>query len=555
MDSFLYIGSSKLLGDDALPSFIGRNMIPLAWFLLFQPEDLVTRKELIPDSIKKVRRDFDLEQLAAFRVEPVAFRTTLQQGLENLRTYKGAFKSIPYIWSYFRVIEIIEQEIEKLFEMKEEIELEDLWAKIPKGKQKRSNLSQVKVKEEKQNTPLQPSLDNPFAELENFGSTSPVSETPPSTIPELGIAEDELLEVFSSLDEDLGDLFEQDETEDEIDELEQLENALDVAKLEDRYLIVQFNDLLDWQNGITGNDFAQILVFFERLLHHVEREGTMTRVMLEILQDIFREGKSEWRLTGQLSEDFLRDNPNRLVDITLGSPSPYIVLEETFDLEYWTNGTLQPGDERLMYALTLLPSEEIHRALETGKFVELAPSLPTILANTAQITKEKLKLDLLKLPPRQSNQWGFRVLIHDANGTRAGTFLISDPDLPWEEFFKKNLELPSVRQDWHIVLQMRLSEYTDVDEFTLEFAGAKDMDEAFLAFGRWIRRHQRLYWNKYGVEGTIEFMANWLLKTNDATLAFQIFDSLNQLTEFGFPKAVEVLGNEAIISKITTLYT
>lgn len=557
MDSFLYIGITKEKTEEAFPTFIGRDMIPLAWYLLFQPEDAVSRRDLFPETLREVRKDLELDQLAQWQEEPVAFRTTLEGAMQRLQVFKEAFKEIPYIWSYFRVLEFIEHEMNKLVEEQEDFNIEALWENLPKGKQKRSNLSQVKVKEENK-TVEKPttSTDNPFAELESLGGNF-ASAAPPSGTSEIGIPEDELLEVFSSLDEleSLDGIFDAPQEEPKEDEVEKLERQLNDQEKVPRFIQVQFDDLLNWEQGITGKTFTQILVFFERLLHHVEREGRMTRVMLEIMQDIFREGKSNWRVTGQLSEDFLRDNPNRLVDIMLGSPSPYIVLDETFDLEFWTNGTLQPGDERLMYALTLLPTEEVHKALLSGNFATIASSIRTILTNSAQITREKFKLDDLRLPPKHSNLWGFRVLIKNYDEILPATFLISDPDQSWEEYFKKNLELPGVRQDWNITLQVRLSEYTDVDDFTIEFAGAKDQDEAFMAFARWIRRHQRLYRQKYGVEGTIEFMANQLLKTDDPGLALKIFDTLNQLTEFGFSKAIEVLGNEKIISKITSLYS
>ncbi|RMG30145.1 MAG: hypothetical protein D6732_16605 [Methanobacteriota archaeon] len=557
MDSFLYIGVSPDKAEDAFPTFIGREMIPLAWFLLFRPEDAISRRTMLPESMRKPRKDLDLDQFARWQEEPVAFRTTLEKGLQNLSVFKEAFQEIPYIWSYFRVIDFIEFEIRKLIEEEEEFSIEELWENLPRGKPRRSNLSHVKVDEGEDKVKPTVSADNPFAELESLGGNI-ASAAPPSGASELGIPEDELLEVFSSLDEleSLEGIFDATpEEQEEDDEIKKLERELESEEVEPKYVEVHFNDLLDWEKGITGKDFHQILVFFERLLHHVEREGRMTRVMLEILQDIFREGRSNWRLTGQLSEDFLRDNPNRLVDIMLGSPSPYIVLEETFDLEFWTNGTLQPGDERLMYALTLLPTEEVHKALDDGTFHEIAPSIRTILTNSAQIARVKFKIEDLRLPPKHSNLWGFRVLIRNQDGIRPATFLIPDPDQSWEEFFKDKLELPSVRQDWHINLQVRLSEYTDVDEFTIEFAGAKDQDEAFLAFARWIRRHQRLYRQKYGVEGTIDYMADYLLKTMDPALALKIFDTLNQLTEFGFSKAIEVLGNEKIIAKITSLYS
>ncbi len=557
MDSFLYLGVSLDKADDTFPTFIGREMIPLSWFLLFRPEDAVSRRKQFPESMRKPRKGLDLDQLAQWQEEPVVFQTTLEEGLKNLLTFKEAFHEIPYIWSYFRVIDFIEHEIRKLLEEEEEFNIDALWENLPRGKPRRSNLSHVKVEEDVPK--IEPSLssDNPFAELESMGN-SLASAAPPSGASELGIPEEELLEVFSSLDEleSLDGIFDTPSEDEPLDdEILKLEKELQKDEIPVRYIEVHFNDLIDWEKGITGKVFLQILVFFERLLHHVEREGRMTRVMLEILQDIFREGRSNWRLTGQLSEDFLRDNPNRLVDVMLGSPSPYIVLEETFDLEFWTNGTLQPGDERLMYALTLLPTEEVHKALDSGTFPQIASSIRTILTNSAQIAREKFKIEDLRLPPKNSNLWGFRVLIRNNDSIRPATFLIPNPDESWEEYFKSNLELPGVRQDWHINLQVRLSEYTDVDDFTIEFAGAKDQDEAFLAFARWIRRHQRLYRKKYGVEGTIEYMADHLLKTNDPALALKIFDILNQLTEFGFSKAIEVLGNENIIAKITSLYS
>ncbi len=554
MDSFLYLGSLRRGEGEELPSFTGSNLIPLSWYLLFSPEDIVSRRKMYPKSMKVSPKKMNLEQLAKWQEEPVAFRTTLDRALNNLREYGEAIRSIPYIWSYFRVLEILEKELEKQLEDEADFDVEQLWNQEKKGRQKRKNLSQVKVEEETKEKPgFDPS--NPFAELEeSFGMSAAALLPTVGGLNELGIAEDELIDVFSSLDEleDLEGLFEADQPsqKDPLEDLEEQVGAPDPSKI---HITVNFHDLLE-TGELSGEQFARILVYFERLIHHARREGRMTRVMLEILQDIFREGETNWRITGQLSEDFLRDQPSRLVSLLLGSPSPFIVLDETFDLEYWTSGTLQPGDERLMYALTLLPSEEIHRSIKKGKFHEVASSIHTLLASTQQIVRDRLSLQDLELPPKSSNLWGFRVLIADKNGIRPGTYLSPNPDKTWREIFKEKLELPSVRKDWHITLELRMEEYTEVEYYTIEFDGAKSVEEAFIAFGRWVRRQQKMYHAKFGVDGTIEMLAQTLLSSDDQMLVLQIFDALNQLTEFGFNKAIEVLGNEKIISKITNLY-
>ena len=64
-----------------------------------------------------------------------------------------------------------------------------------------------------------------------------------------------------------------------------------------------------------------------------------------------------------------------------------------------------------------------------------------------------------------------------------------------------------------------------------------------------------MYRQQFCTEGSITLLTSTLLQTSYRGIALQIFDLLNQLTEYGFNTATEALSNESLINKITELYT
>ncbi len=543
--SFLYIGEDPIPAikkgkeNKFLPAFSSNTFFPIAWYMLFDVSDAKKRREAFPRK-KHKEKSVELDEYTEWKQEPILFSTTVSKAKENLKLYRDIFKNIPYLWSYFRIIDIIDEQIDQLVKVEEEVDVEALWQVHEPPKQRNKRLSQVKVEED----PNILDKTNPFSELETLGSQG-IPKQEDDVLNEFGISEDELLAAFDDLKEiETLDLFDQETTSEEEEEESQSKEPAVVALFEQ---LVESTD-------IKGKKILQVMLFFEKLLHHVKREGQMTRVMVEILGDIFRESNVEWRLTGQLSEDMLRGEITNLGTMLLGNPSPYIVLNETFDLEFWTNGTLQEGDERLMFSLSMLPSEAIHQALRTKQITKIRSSIVLLLSNTIQKIKERLLVSDLLIAPKESSLWGIRMIIVDKNRNFTPVTLLNPkPELTWKEYFMEILELPSVRHDWHVNLELISQDFTIKDEYFLEFSGARTTEEAFKAFGRWLRRSQQVYYKKFGVEGTIQKMAEEMLNSDDLEFVLEIFDILNQLTEHGFNKAVEVLSNDLVIKKITNV--
>ncbi|MDH5646326.1 MAG: hypothetical protein OEZ01_09980, partial [Candidatus Heimdallarchaeota archaeon] len=305
-----------------------------------------------------------------------------------------------------------------------------------------------------------------------------------------------------------------------------------------------------------GSRYARIPLLLERLLHHAKREGELTRVMQDLMQEIFREANTGWRITGLLAEDFIQGDTKLLANIMIGSHSPFILISESFDLEYWTKGTLQKGDERIMYNQTMLPSEEIHRALKAGKLDQISETIGVMIMETQRTKVPKITRDLLNELPVNSNLWGFRLLIQDINREfKAASILCSDPNTSWEKEFKEKINLPGVLEDWNIELQARFEEFTDIDKYSLVFEGARDLDETVNGFVRWIRRHNLMYRQRFGIKGTVMELKNALAETSDKILGQQIFNILTKLTELGVYEAIDVLSDDAIVRKLPWLYS
>ncbi|MHA2091856.1 MAG: hypothetical protein ACW98K_13465, partial [Candidatus Kariarchaeaceae archaeon] len=263
--------------------------------------------------------------------EIVAFRTTIPDAKARLSEFKDAFKNIPYIWSYFRVIDILDNQLEAyITELESNPESSPIQRLMSYPDEPRS---QVIIKEHQQvevdQTELLEDSDNPFAELENFGEQ--VSSEDFDTT----FGDEDLLKELAAATE-----LEKLTTEDFDEELQE-DEAIGFLPI-----VVQFDKIVSTGRG---DKIGNVPILMERLLHHARREGRMTRIMQDYLQDIFREAFVGWRITGLLAEDFVQGDPSQLASIMIGVPSPYVIIRETFDLEYWTTGTLQSGDERLMY--------------------------------------------------------------------------------------------------------------------------------------------------------------------------------------------------------------
>ncbi|MHA2402245.1 MAG: hypothetical protein ACXADH_04575 [Candidatus Kariarchaeaceae archaeon] len=470
--------------------------------------------------------------------EIVAFRTTIPDAKARLSEFKDAFKNIPYIWSYFRVIDILDNQLEAyITELESNPESSPIQRLMSYPDEPRS---QVIIKEHQQveedQTELLEDSDNPFAELENFGEQ--VSSEDFDTT----FGDEDLLKELAAATE-----LEKLTTEDFDEELQE-DEAIGFLPI-----VVQFDKIVSTGRG---DKIGNVPILMERLLHHARREGRMTRIMQDYLQDIFREAFVGWRITGLLAEDFVQGDPSQLASIMIGVPSPYVIIRETFDLEYWTTGTLQSGDERLMYTLSMLPSEEIHRAIRSGNLQEMAESIGSLLVTTQAIVPPRLSLQLLKKSPSKSNIWGFRVLIQDVNKEyKAATILCNNPSISWESDFKDKVQLPSVRSDWNIKYPARFEEFSDIDSYRIVFDGAKDIEKTFQGFARWVRRHHLMYRDHYGVRGTVMYLKEILEDTQDKQMGQLIFDILTKLTEFGIREAVDVLSDDVIVRKLPWLYS
>ncbi|MHA2502244.1 MAG: hypothetical protein ACXAE3_05195 [Candidatus Kariarchaeaceae archaeon] len=557
-ESYLYIGvNPRKIKQDIISTFTGQGLVPISWYFLFSPEDVRIRREIMPDQIQQHTQD-DLTSFEEFVEEPVAFRSTLPDAKTRLAAYKRAFSPIPYLWSYFKVIEILDKEIEDYI-----YQLENEPGQLIMHRQTNhpeTRLSQVKIDGGRPEEPAAIDMDNPFAGLEDLGAeieaaAGPVE--PSSASDELAaFSSDDLLSALAdAADLDFGDSDVAPVRDDPFAE----EISFDVDESyeddeEDFMPIVVYFDQLASDNK--GDRISRLPLLLERLMHHAEREGEMTRVMHDLLQEIFRDAMSGYRVTGQLAEDFVQSNPTRLPGIMLGEPSPYVIIDQKLDLEYWASGTLQSGDERLMYTLTMLPTEQVHIAIQSGTLSDVIDDIGNLMSNTQNLKFKRLSVPLLKQPPLESNIWGFRVLIPEEGGVlKPATLLISDPIQSWREEFESKLKLPGVLEDWHIDLSVRYTEYSDIDTYQLVFEGAKDIDETFEGFVRWARRHHIMYKQRFGVNGTILRLKSILEETNDKQEGQQIFDILTKLTELGFEPAIDALSDDAIVRKLPWLYS
>jgi hypothetical protein len=546
----LYLGSAPSDRDtDIIPSFTADGFVPLGWFFFFTPNNIVTRERLNPKSWQSLVSDeTSFTEIGADGVEqhmkePIMLRTTLPEAKARLMEFKQAFQTLPYIWSYFRIIEILDQQLEKIIsELEENFIITPVRKVTPELDKPRS---QVKVKTEKTKKvdevkPKEVVDDNPFAALEDFG----MDAQPES-------ADDILLGLDSDLLSALEAATEFDRMQEEIETEKQIEEDY-----EDPNVLPIVIDFAGITEKISGHRIGKIPVTLERLLHHAKREGKMTRIMQDYLQDIFRELAIDWRITGLLAEDFVQSDPATLSYKLIGNPSPFVIIGESFDLRYWTTEALQSGDERLMYTLAMLPSEEIHRAIRDGKLQDIQDRVGNILIATQSLNPPILSIDNLRKAPVQSNIWGFRVLIQDMSREyKAATILCNDPNKSWEVDFKEKINLPGVLIDWNVEYLARFSDFSDSDNYRVVLKKAKDIEDTFHAFVRWVRRHNILYRNKYGVPGTINSLKKILEDTEDKELGQLVFDILTNLTELGIAEATEVLSDEAVVRKLPWLYS
>ena len=551
--SELYLGSAPSEQDlDIIPSFTAEGFVPLAWFFFFTPANLVSRQSINPKSWQSlVSEDADITELNADSVdhymkEPVMLRTTLPEAKARLLEFKEAFSSLPYIWSYFRIIEVLDRQLEKIIsELEENFIITPVRKLTPEGDKPRS---QVKVKPEKKNKKEKikvksAEIDNPFAELEDFGFDKKEGDSSDS--------DDMLLGLESDLLSALEAATEFDKLQDEIEIEKKIESEYEDPDV--LPIIINFEKIATNGNGYRIGKIPAIL---ERLLHHAKREGKLTRIMQDYIQDIYRELAINWRITGLLAEDFVQSDPSTLSYKLLGSPSPFVIISESFDLRYWTTESLQGGDERLMYTLSMLPSEEIHRAIKDGKLGDIKERIGNILTTTQSYKPPRLSFDNLRNTPVESNIWGFRVLIQDISGEyKAATILCQDPNISWEEDFKEKIKLPGVLIDWNIEYVARFADFSDTDNYLIVLKKAKDVEDTFQAFIRWVRRHNILYKNKYGVKGTIECLKQLIESTEDKEIGKLVFDILTNLTELGIAEATEALADDAIVRKLPWLYS
>ena len=560
----LFLGVDPEQYEDIIPSFTGKGTVPISWMLFLNPDDIVTRQEADPNALEgwaKNNQNADMDKVDEYLKEPVGFRTTLPEAKGRLLKFKNAFRSIPYIWSYFRVLEVLDGQLDKIVtDLEENIPLNPIRKSVIEPDKPRS---QVKVDEKsKEEKPVKkgrgrkktkkeepkPEEDNPFAELENFGFDN-VRETSDEG-GDFNVA-DMLMGLDDDLLSELAVAAEYDrEKEDYQEDLARKAEEVDPSVMP---VIINFESMAE---AGFGYRIGRIPVILDRLLHHAEREGRMTRIMQDYLQDIFRDLKIPWRITGLLAEDFVQSDPSTLPEIMLGTPSPFVLIRESFDLKYWTSSSLQSGDERLMYTLTMLPSEEIHRAIRENRLKEISDRIGTILVNTQAVAAPRLTLTHLKESPVESNIWGFRVLILDVNGEhKPATILCEDPETSWEEDFVGKVNLPGVLIDWNVEYLARFQEFSDADTYRIVLKNAKDREDCFQAFARWIRRHNLLYRNRFGVSGTVHALREILEKTEERDLGQLVFDILTNLTELGISDATEVLADESVVNKLAWLYS
>jgi hypothetical protein len=578
----LYIGeSAEEQEKGSFSHFDGFNKIPITWYLMFSPEDIVSRQEVNPNSVQTFQADQrhsrdPLEELSKYLDEPVHLITSLDMAKERLNRYKEVFEKIPYLWSYFRVINILNQQLDEYIEKLENLDPVDKVERLPPHPD--GPRSQVQVTTEQETTDMEEGSGD-LDELLTYFADESSSPEPVSIDPDpVDSSEEGLLDAMSvlaglessepvedkqeSISGDMYDdlLLSELEIMSEIDLQagERAEEELRMEAIEARRSIVipvtvNFEDIAV---NLFGYQVKFIIERFEDLYHHARREGTLTRVMQDITQEIFTKAQSGWRITGLLAEDFVQGDPSKLANIMLGSPSPMIILDEIFDLEYWTKESLQSGDERLMYTLSMVPTEMIHRAIEVGKLEDIIPELGSLMLTTRGMDHVRLSDSILKEKPTDSNIWGFRVLLpHKNKQYIAATLLCADPETSWEADFKSRLNLPGVLEDWNIDYEVRFSQFNDTDNYNIVFKRAKDIEDTFESFGRWIRRHNMMYKQQFGVVGTIQKLKSLLINTMDKNEGQLLFTILTNITAAGFTAATDALAEEAVVEKLSWLFS
>lgn len=548
---------------------------------MFTPKDTVSRMENDPNSVQTFQanqlnsRD-PLEELSKYMDEPVQLITSLDKAKERLSRYKEVFEKIPYLWSYFRVINILNQQLDEYIEKLENLDRVDKVERLPPHPD--GPRSQVQISTEQETVGSgegSGDLDELLTYFDDGSSIAgpvqmdpePVESSEESVLDALSVlagldqtqpVEDKQAPISGDMYDDL--LLSELEMMSEIDlqagERAEEEQRLEAIEARRSIVIPVTVNFKDIAVNLFGHQVRFIIERFEDLYHHARREGTLTRVMQDITQEIFTKAQSGWRITGLLAEDFVQGDPSKLASIMLGSPSPMIILDETFDLEYWTKESLQSGDERLMYTLSMVPTEEIHRAIEVGKLEDIIPELGSLMLTTRGMDHVRLSDSILREKPNDSNIWGFRVLLpHKNKKYMAATLLCADPEISWEADFKSRLNLPGVLEDWNINYEVRFSQFNDTDNYNIVFKRAKDIEDTFESFGRWIRRHNMMYKQQFGVVGTIQKLKNLLINTMDKNEGQQLFTILTNITAAGFTAATDALAEEAVVEKLSWLFS
>ncbi|MCY3410594.1 MAG: hypothetical protein INQ03_03050 [Candidatus Heimdallarchaeota archaeon] len=590
-EASLYVGLNLAnITEDNYPELRSDDLIPISWFLLFEASDIRTRQQVMPESIstfQEFENDLGFEfKFSDFMNEPVAFETTIPKAQERLHKFKELFKELPYFWSYFRVIDILEEHLEFQINRIAEHNIEEA-TPIMQSYHPDVIDSQVKLKDDiKSDADLMDLSIEDLTNLANLGLDEPSQPKgkSESSASEPNMDTDMMLDdnPFAALMDDFSSALDMDAPEPEVQQ--------PTEGFDDSFLLDSLGAALELDTTLDGSEITEVAIedddeatavmsitakfdhlaiegygdkihkIFERidnLYHHIKREeGKITRIMIDIFQDIFRDSLTNWRITGLLSEDFVQGDPSILGRIMIGTPSAFNIKSGiTFDLEYWTRKTLQRGDERLMFSLSKLPSEDLHDSIHNNEINEVS----NIIEQTLLLTKSKkiprYSQENLKKKPKDSNIWGIRVLLPYGDAYTPATLLCKDPEITWKEDFDQKLDLPGVLNDWNVEYKVRFSEFSHVDDYQIVFKRAKGKDETFIGFNRWIRIHHNLYMNKYGIDGTIDLLKNKILTTNDQMIGQSVFTILTNLSQLGFNKAIDALNDERLMSRLSWLYS
>jgi hypothetical protein len=147
-------------------------MVPIGWYFLFKPEDVIQRGQEFPRSLEEFDKDDSLDSLEEFLEEPVAMKISLPDAKSRLAQFRKVFEPIPYIWSYFKVIDILDVELEKYI-----TQLQDKPSPVRsverRGPHPETKLSQVKLQNDATEIVED---DNPFAALEQLGASGNASQ-------------------------------------------------------------------------------------------------------------------------------------------------------------------------------------------------------------------------------------------------------------------------------------------------------------------------------------------------------------------------------------------